>query len=85
MTEMFHWTSPDGVEITLPRLDQIKAGVLRRNRTKDPVDMLFSILEDVGDDKTLAKVDDLSMPALNSLMEKWQAEVSLGESSGSST
>lgn len=85
MTEKFHWTSPDGVEITLPRLDQIKAGVLRRNRTKDPVDMLFSILEDVGDDETLAKVDDLSMPALNSLMEKWQAEVSLGESSGSST
>ena len=85
MTEKFHWTSPDGVEITLPRLDQIKAGVLRRNRTKDPVDMLFSILEDVGDDETLAKVDDLSMPALNALMEKWQAEVSLGESSGSST
>lgn len=85
MTERFHWQSPDGVEIALPRLDQIKAGVLRRNRTKDPVDMLFSILEDVGDDETLAKVDDLSMPALNELMEKWQAEVSVGESGRSST
>ena len=84
MTERFHWTSPDGVEIALPRMDQIKAGVLRRNRTKDPVDMLFSILEEVGDEATIAKVDELSLPAMNDLMEKWQNEVSLGESGRSS-
>lgn len=82
--EKFHWTSPAGVEISLPHMNQIKAGILRRHRKEEPIDFVFSLLEEVGDEETLEKVDDLSSRDLNALVEKWQAEVKPGESSGSS-
>ena len=84
-TERFHWTAPDGTEITLPRMDKIKTGIVRRHRKEEPVDFIFSVLEETADEKTLAQVDDLDTSALNVLVEKWQAGVSLGESQGSST
>lgn len=83
--EKFHWTSPAGVEITLPHMNQIKAGILRRHRKEEPTDFIFSVLEEISDDATLAKVDDLESKDLNALVEKWQAEVTPGESSGSSS
>lgn len=83
MTEQFHWTSPDGVEIVLPRLGKIKAAVLRRHRTKVGDDYVFSLLEDIADEATMAQVDDLDADDLNDLAEKWTS--TLGESSRSST
>lgn len=85
MTEKFHWTSPEGVEITLPRMGNIKAGVIRRHRKEDPIDFIFSVLEEIDDADMLAKVDDLQSDALNDLVGKWQAEVSPGESTRSSS
>lgn len=84
-TERFHWTSPAGVEIVLPHMNKIKAGIIRRHRKEEPVDFIFSVLEEVGDEAAIAKVDELEASALNDLFEKWQAAgASLGESSGSS-
>lgn len=83
--EKFHWTSSAGVEIELPHMNQIKAGILRRHRKEEPTDFIFSVLEEISDEATLEKVDDLSSADLNNLVEKWQAGASLGESSGSST
>lgn len=86
MTEKFHWTSPGGVEITLPHMARLKAGVLRRVRKLDPIDAMFTIIEEIADDETLAKVDDLEAPELNELAQAWQeASASLGESGPSST
>lgn len=85
MLEKFHWTSPAGVEIVLPHMKSIKAGILRRHRKEEPTDFIFSVLEEIADDATLEKVDDLSSGDLNTLVEKWQAEVSPGESGGSSS
>lgn len=85
MLEKFHWTSPAGAEITLPRMDQIKAGILRRHRKEEPTDFIFSVLEEISDTETLEKVDDLESRDLNTLVEKWQAEVTPGESSRSSS
>lgn len=85
-TEKFHWTSASGSKVTLPRLSQVKAGVIRRHRKSDPVDFIFSILEDVSDEKTLAAVDDLTTDEINDLFDKWQEDGGgVGESSGSST
>ena len=85
-TEKFHYKAESGAEITLPRLAGVKAGVIRRHRKSDPVDFIFSILEDVTDEATLALVDDLSTTELNDMFEKWQGDGGgLGESSGSST
>lgn len=83
--EKFHWTSPAGVEIVLPHMKGIKAGVLRRHRKEEPVDFIFSLLEETSDEEMLAKLDELDFHDLNDLTDKWQAGVSLGESSGSST
>lgn len=82
--EKFHWQSPSGVEITLPRMDQISAGILRRHRKENEIDFMFSLLEETSDTETLAKLDDLSFSDLNALSEKWQATITVGESSGSS-
>lgn len=86
MTEKFHWTAPDGTEIVLPHVGKIKSGVLRRIRKADPVDQVFTLVEAVADEETLAKIDDLDSADLNSLFEEWQkAGASVGESSRSSS
>ncbi len=85
-TEKFHWTSPAGVEITLPHMAKLKAGLLRKVRRMDPVDASFTMLEEVADDATMAKIDDLDVGDLNDLASAWQeASANLGESGGSST
>lgn len=85
MTEQFHWTSPTGVTITLPHMEKIKAGIIRRHRREEPIDFIFSVLEEVGDEATIAKVDELESSNLNALFEAWQSGVSVGESQSSST
>lgn len=82
----FTWTAPDGTVIALPSLRHVKAGVIRRNRRREPVDAMFSIIEELADEATLAAVDDLDSEDLNDLVGQWQADGGgLGESSGSST
>ena len=49
MLEKFHWTSPSGVEVTLPHMSKMPAGVIRKHRKAEPVDFVFSVLEDVSD------------------------------------
>lgn len=85
MLEQFRWTSPSGTEIVLPHMSKMPAGIIRKHRKAEPVDFVFSVLEDVSDDAMLAKVDTLSLPEVNDLFEAWQgASASVGESSGSS-
>lgn len=85
MMEQFHWTSPSGVEIVLPHINKIKAGILRRHRKSDPVDFIFSVLEDVSDDEMIGRVDELDMGDIDDLFSEWQrAGASVGESSRSS-
>lgn len=84
--EKFHWTSPSGIEITLPHMSKMPAGVIRKHRKSDPVDFVFSVLEDVADEAMIAQVDLLSLPEVNDLFEAWQeAAANVGESAGSST
>ena len=86
-SKTFTWTSPDDVKITLPAMGSIKTGVLRKHRKEEPVDFVFSLLEGVGDEETIAKIDDLTTGEFNELWEAWQkdGETSAGESSRSST
>lgn len=85
--EKFHWTSPSGIEITLPHMAQMPSGVLRKHRKSEPVDFVFSVLEDVSDEAMIAQVDLLPLPEVNDLFEAWQeaAKATVGESAGSST
>lgn len=87
MSQNFTWTSPSGKQVTLPSLNTIPAGVLRRHRKLDEVDFVFTILEDVLDEDGLAQLDSLGFGEINGLFEAWQknAGATVGESSGSST
>lgn len=86
-SKTFTWTSEDGVEITLPSMKSLPAGLIRRNRKAEPVDFIFTLLEETVDEATLAKADALPSEEINKLFEAWQedAQTSVGESSGSST
>jgi hypothetical protein len=57
--------------------------VLRKHRTKGGDDYVFSLLEDIADDETNAKIDELDADALNAMSEAWLK--TLGESSRSSS
>lgn len=82
-SKTFTWTSPAGVEITLPAMGSIKAGVMRRTRKLEPVDAMFSVLEEISDEDTIGKLDDLEQVELNSLVEDWQSDS--GATSGESS
>lgn len=84
-TEKFHWKTPSGGEIVVPHVSKIKGGLLRKYRKLDEMDMVFSIIEDVADADTLALIDDLDQGELEKFISDWQAGVSVGESSRSST
>lgn len=85
-TEQFHWTAPNGDEIVLPHISKIKGGLLRKYRKLNEADMMFSIVEDIASEETVAQIDDLEMGDMNKLFEAWQkASVAVGKSSGSST
>lgn len=83
MTEQFHYPTATG-EIIVPHVSKIKSGVLRKYRKLDEMDMVFSILEDLADADSLAKIDNLDQSELEDFVRKWQEGSSVGESSGSS-
>lgn len=72
--EQFHWTSPDGVEVTLPKMGNLGAGMIRRHRKEEPVDFIFSVLEELDDPEMLSQVDLLSISQMNDLAAAWQAD-----------
>ena len=83
MTEQFHYPTPAG-DIVVPHVTKIKSGLLRKYRKLDEMDMVFSIIEELVDADTLAKIDDLDQSQLEDFVTKWQAGSSVGESSRSS-
>lgn len=86
-TEKFHYTLPAGDEIVLPKYKFLKAGLIRKIRRMSPVDQVFTALEAVADDTTLALIDDLDQEECNALIAAWQSDsgVTQGESKASST
>lgn len=84
-TENFHYTTRAGAALTLPRFDQLPFGVVRRLRHQEPTEQVFSLIEEVCDEGTLAVVDTLTTQEITDLYTAWQREgqVSQGESSAS--
>lgn len=84
-TEKFHWTSSSGVEITLPHMRNISAGLIRRTRGTDEINVMFTVIEETSDTEMLARVDSLTMGDLEELVEAWVKDVAPGESGSSLT
>lgn len=85
-TEKFHYTTEAGDKIVLPRYKHLKAGLIRRVRKLSQVDQIFTALEEVGDEKVLAILDDLDQTEMNDFVAAWQSDsqVKPGESKASS-
>ena len=82
-SEPFTWTSPDGVDITLPGRKTIKSGWLRRHRNLDEVDLMYTALEEFADAYQLALTDDLEIEQMRDLFQAWMGATP-GESGRSS-
>lgn len=82
MASEFEWETDGGVKIKLPR---IKSGVLRKHRRRPEVDFVYSVMEEVLDEKTLAQTDELDDTELGEMFEAWMGSATPGESSPSST
>lgn len=79
---MFNYTTEDGTDITLPRFDSVKPGVIRKIRKLSDVDQFFTVLETLADEDTLAVIDELEQEEFQSLQEAWfkHSGVDMGES-----
>lgn len=68
----FTWETPDGDTISLPSLNAITAGMIRKYRKLPEMDFMFSILEDVVPEAELAKVDNLGVSDVERMFVAWQ-------------
>lgn len=86
-TEQFVWFSKSGVQIILPPVGSIPAGLWRKVRRMDDLDATFTMLEGVLDEEALAVLDALSLDELDDMSTQWlaTAQASRGESQSSST
>ncbi len=71
-TEKFHFTAEDGTKISLPPMNAVKGGVIRRHRRRESLDFILSILEEIADPAELEKFDDLEQAEVNRFVQEWQ-------------
>lgn len=83
--EKFHHTTESGQKIVLPKYKYLKAGLIRSIRRLSAVDQIFSALEAVADEATLAILDELTQDEMNEIVKAWQedSKISAGESAAS--
>lgn len=65
----------NGETFTLPPSSAIKAGMLRRFRKLDDLDVAFSIIEEVADEDALAALDDMDLARFNEVVSDWQEHI----------
>lgn len=71
----------NGETFWLPPLKAVKSGIIRRTRSLDPVDAMFTVMEAVASPEALEALDDMDVDEMTETTSKWQAHsgVSLGE------
>ena len=87
MMEKFHYTLPDGHEITLPRFENVPMGVIRKTRKLAQADQVFTMIEEFLGEDDLEHLDKLDRSGFEQLMNAWKdnSTIDLGESSASSS
>lgn len=86
--EKFHFTFEDGTKVVLPKFDSVMTiGFARKNRHQGEMELGWMILEKAADEKALEVIDKQAVSQFMKLLEAWQkdSDISVGESSGSST
>ncbi|MFI5781206.1 hypothetical protein [Nocardia sp. NPDC051570] len=85
MLEKFTYTTSAGKTLSLPRMENIPFGLIRKLRKEDDAEQFFALIEGVATAKDLAVLDAMTQAEVKELMDAWQKDstISLGESSGS--
>ncbi|KZM68361.1 hypothetical protein [Nocardia terpenica] len=85
MLEKFSYTTSAGKKLSLPRMENVPFGLIRRLRKEDDTEQFFALIEGVAAGKDLAVIDTMTQAEVKDLMDAWQKDstISLGESSGS--
>ena len=94
--EKFHYRVTVGIDedgepikhkVTLPKFDQIKFGIIRKNRKLPEAEQFFALLEAVASEEDISAMDETTQEIMGELMEAWQKDsgITAGESPASST
>lgn len=86
MLEKFQYTAAEsGVKIALPKFKHLPVGLVRKARGLSQVEQIFTVVEAVADEKTLAEIDKLTTEEFNAFVAEWQKDsgVTQGESTAS--
>lgn len=72
----------DGTELRFPSLSYLKPGLIRKIRNRSDIDAMYTLLEEVLDEKSLEILDEMDPDAYAELIDEWREHsgVSLGES-----
>lgn len=65
----------DGTTYTLPPWSAITAGMMRRFRKLDDLDLSFSILEEIADEDALKALDAMPLADFNRTVSAWQDHI----------
>jgi hypothetical protein len=71
MSDVFVYTAPDGKTVDLVPFDRLPAGVFRKARKENEMEMTFALIEAATDEAGLEVLDALPLPALNALFSEW--------------
>lgn len=85
---LYTHTFPDGQQVTLPKMEYVPFGVIRRARKADSQEgQMFEVIENTCGEEELAVLDAQPQKNIIDFMEAWTDESStdLGESQGSSS
>lgn len=79
--EQFSFTTAAGKVIVVPSFSKVKFGIIRKIRRQSVADQMFSLVEELCDDDTLALLDDLEQDEAQKFVEQWGefSGVTLGE------
>ena len=80
-SDVFEYTHA-GKKITLPLMNKLKFGIVRKLRKLEDEEQMFAMIEMVADEKTLAVIDDMDGDEVGEFVKAWRDEsgIDLGES-----
>ncbi|WP_433661085.1 hypothetical protein ACQPW1_02075 [Nocardia sp. CA-128927] len=85
MMEKFTFKTSGAKTISLPRMENIPFGLIRKLRKENDTEQFFALIEGVAAAKDLAVIDTMTQAEVHELMNAWQKDsgIELGESSDS--
>lgn len=69
----FHWTTKAGAPIVLPPAGRLPIGFARSIRKLPEADQIFTILEELADEATLAIIDGMDGNEFGQFYKDWDA------------